>query len=957
MKRILSFIVVAMFTGQAWAATTFEIGNLKYTVTDETNHYVSVDKGSTNPTGALEIPSTVKNGGVTYTVTSIGSSAFRDCSSLTSVTIPNSVTSIDDHAFSRCSSLTSITIPNSVISIGEAAFGICSSLTTVTIGNSVTIIDKNAFRECSGLKSIIIPNSVTTVGNYVFQDCSSLESVIINNAVIGREMFNNCSNLTTVAISNSVTSIGNIPFYKCSNATLYCEFEKTSKPSGWSSELNTRTKWGCKVIRVAANNAEYGSVTTDGENYAVKGDDGSLWYLAETTNGKATLTATAKTGNNFIKWEDDAEARSARTVDVTKSETYTAVFRPKSFVIDGLIYTTNINSDNVEVSGYSQINGNISIPDKVTYDNVEYTVTSISRKAFQNSSGLTSVTIPNSVTRIGFGAFQNCSGLTTITISNSVTTIKDDFYYTDASASGECLDAAVFRGCSSLTYIGVDEGNTNFSSIDGVLFNKDKTTLICYPMGKTGEYTIPNGVAEIGDIAFQNCCNLTSINLGSVTNIGCKAFESCSGLTSITIPNSVTSIGQAVFCECSALTTVFIPNSVTSIDIFAFEDCIGLTSICFEGSSEPTYHSSFYNVDKTIPVCVPLDYSSDSWCGFTNLYKGHDIVTDPATVTCIKAGLTEGSHCSKCGKVFVEQEEVTALGHKADSVEFENIMPATCTAAGSKDSVVFCSVCEVELFREEKEIPALGHKADSVEFENNVSATCTVAGSKDSVVFCSVCQVEMSREERAIPALGHTEVVNEAVAPTCTKAGKTEGKYCSICSAVIKLPIAIPALGHTEVTDAAVPATCTAAGKTEGKHCSVCNETIVAQTEIAALGHEFKDYVYNNDATTAADGTETATCERGCGATDTRTAAGTKLAETPEKGTAVSDAAASTMNIYAHGNIIVVENAAEEISVYNAMGKLVCRDVTPCVRIEIPVTTPGIYIVKVGGTAKRVMVN
>ena len=113
----------------------------------------------------------------------------------------------------------------------------------------------------------------------------------------------------------------------------------------------------------------------------------------------------------------------------------------------------------------------------------------------------------------------------------------------------------------------------------------------------------------------------------------------------------------------------------------------------------------------------------------------------------------------------------------------------------------------------------------------------------------------------------------------------------------------------------------------------------------------------NNNATTTADGTETATCTRGCGAIDTRTAAGTKLAETPEKGTAVADAVASTLNIYAHHNTIVVENATDEISVYNAMGTLICRDATPCVRTEIPVTAPGVYIVKVGGTAKRVMMN
>jgi hypothetical protein len=151
------------------------------------------------------------------------------------------------------------------------------------------------------------------------------------------------------------------------------------------------------------------------------------------------------------------------------------------------------------------------------------------------------------------------------------------------------------------------------------------------------------------------------------------------------------------------------------------------------------------------------------------------------------------------------------------------------------------------------------------------------------------------------------------------------------------------------------------AGKTEGKHCSVCNEVIVTQTEVAALGHNYGEYVYNNDATTNADGTETATCSR-CGEKDTQVAEGTKLTE-PEKGTAVSESAASSINIYAHGNRIVVENATDEIRVYDAMGKMVAcggRDDVHIVSTEttaITIKTPGVYIVKTRETVKRVIVK
>jgi len=176
----------------------------------------TVISGDNKYTGQVTIPETIKNEDVTYDVTTIGSRAFKDCSNMTSVTIPNSVSYIGQEAFSGCMGMTSFTIPNSVTSIDSQAFSGCSGLTDIEILGSVKTIYYETFYNCSGLTSIIIPNSVTSIEQRAFAGCSSLTSVIIPSNVtsIGQQAFFECSNLTSVTIPNSVTSIGRYAFYR-----------------------------------------------------------------------------------------------------------------------------------------------------------------------------------------------------------------------------------------------------------------------------------------------------------------------------------------------------------------------------------------------------------------------------------------------------------------------------------------------------------------------------------------------------------------------------------------------------------------------------------------------------------------------------------------------------------------------------------------------------------------------
>ena len=154
-------------------------------------------------------------------VTSIGEFTFYGCSSLTSITIPNGVTSIGNGTFQGCTGLTSITIPNGVTSIGVSAFQDCTKLTSITIPDSVTSINGSAFKGCTSLTSIIIPNSVKSIGSYAFRDCTSLKSITIPNSVtsITQETFKDCTSLESITISNGVTSIGVSVFQGCTSLT------------------------------------------------------------------------------------------------------------------------------------------------------------------------------------------------------------------------------------------------------------------------------------------------------------------------------------------------------------------------------------------------------------------------------------------------------------------------------------------------------------------------------------------------------------------------------------------------------------------------------------------------------------------------------------------------------------------------------------------------------------------
>lgn len=313
---------------------------------------------------------------------------------------------------------------------------------------------------------------------------------------------------------------------------------------------------------------------------------------------------------------------------------YVAHNNPSFSSIDGVLFSKNKKN---LISYPRGKKGAYAIPNSVT---------SIETGAFLRCEGLTSVTIPRSVSVIGLGCFYECKNLTSVNFSNGVTKIEDASFYGCENLSsvkipnsvthiGErtffgCrslysitipnsvieIGENVFEQCDNLASINVDSGNPKYCSIDGVLFSKDKTLLICYPCNKKGAYVIPNGVTRTERSAFNNCRHLTSLTIpNSVIDVG--GIEGCENLTSINVDAEnlyYSSIDGVLFNKGNMYLICYpnskggayvVPNSVVNIGYYAFENCTQLTSVTIPNSVTDIYEGAFFNCPKLQEIIVP----------------------------------------------------------------------------------------------------------------------------------------------------------------------------------------------------------------------------------------------------------------------------------------------------------------------------------------------------------------
>ena len=536
----------------------------------------------------IKIKETIDTEQGPWIIEAIRSSSFKDCKSITSVSIPNSISTIEYDAFSGCTGLTSVTIPNSVSTIEDRAFSGCTGLTSVSIPNSVSTIGDSAFSGCTGLTSVTIPGSVETIESCAFMDCIDLEKIVFNESntildvcnvfwgctnireleinriiesygsfkgssiqsisfgknfsVITEHLFAGLSKLESIYIPSTVNLIMSDAFDECTNLKNVT-FEESPEPLYMLEDLG---KCGLEILNL------------NRQLYTGRIEIGEMGFF----DCKPSFAGcTGLTSLNFGKYFNTISDNMFSGCSALRSVTIPSnIFMIGEGAFSGCLNLKSINIEDCDepilINSKTNADGEgttfANAPLETLYlgRNVEFNGTELS--PFKNKTALTTLTIGNKTTAINNYLFYGCTNISMLSVPSSVKTIGDYAFYDcnqsrslTISKSVESIGEYAFYNCKSLKTL-----------------------------------TIPGSVVTIGDYAFRSCSNLTNIKIGEkVETIGNYAFLDCYSAENITLGNSVKEIGNNAFYNCQAWTEINIPNSVKTIGNDAFALCLGAKEV------------------------------------------------------------------------------------------------------------------------------------------------------------------------------------------------------------------------------------------------------------------------------------------------------------------------------------------------------------------------------------------
>lgn len=721
------------------------------------------------------------------TIKTIRGDAFKGCTSLKTIVFSNSLEKIEELAFYGCSSLKYIDLPESLTVIGSSAFADCSSLKAIEFPKNLKEISDYAFAGCTSLTEVEIPESVVSVWEYTFSNCTSLKKVKSGSQYIEVCAFKGDTSLEEIVLTETTHTIFPMAFLGINNLHLRIESANCWIYLG-DVELDEDMDPDEFDMRIVEDDATiYGYTGSTAEAYAKKynvnfvsiGECDEIssekdFRYKENADGTLTITNYVGTSRNVV---------TPKTINgkaVTKiGDSAFENLRIKSLVVSEGITEIDINAFNnceevetlslpttLKKIGDAAFTDFYLIEEVILPENLE----SIGYLGLAGFTSMKKLVLPESLTTIGHGAFAASFELEEITIPKNV----------------KSIGLGIFFQCAKLKNIIVDEDNPYYSSVDGILYNKDQTSLIYYPEGKKEvthtvsenienieesaftnnetleEVIIPESVSVIGSGAFENCTSLTNVVIedGSASGISTyalsravdtgisindSAFKGCTSLETVVIPKNVSYIGSGAFYGCSKLNKIIILNDNCEITVSKIEGeytipsgtvihaSKGSTAEEYATEQGLTFEAHNYEIEKIEnATCTSAEYTTYTCDGCNATYtektaeaNDHDIVIDKAVpATCTSTGLTQGEHCKNCGYT-VAQEVTPKLNH---DIVIDKAVPATCTSAGLTQGE-HCKNCGY-IVRQEV-IEAIGH------IDNDNNGKCDFCGENIGTNSCS----------------------------------------------------------------------------------------------------------------------------------------------------------------------------------------------------------------------------